>query len=205
MMKRPVTSTLASCLVLLVGCSQADPGGGAGAGVEVSDAKTTETERGVPVVIQPERDADGNLVPVEKTDAQWKAELGEKEYDILRHQGTERAFTGRYHDSKADGVYTCAGCGLVLFDSKTKFDSGTGWPSFYQPIDDEFVADIEDTAHGMRRVESRCARCGGHLGHVFNDGPKPTGQRFCMNGYSLRFIERDAFEEIKKTRAQSEK
>ncbi len=142
------------------------------------------------MVIQPQRDEQGNIIPVEKTDEQWKAELSAKEYDILRQHGTERAFTGRNHDSKADGVYACAGCGLVLFDSATKFDSGTGWPSFYQPINEEFVAEVEDTTAGMRRVENRCARCGGHLGHVFNDGPEPTGLRYCMNGYSLRFVDR---------------
>ena len=143
------------------------------------------------MVTQPQRTDDGKIVPVEKTDEQWKAELSPKEYEILREHGTERAFNGRYNDNKEDGVYVCAGCGLTLFDSQTKFNSGTGWPSFYQPIDKDFVADIEDNSYGMRRVENRCARCGGHLGHVFPDGPKPTGMRYCINGYALRFVDRD--------------
>lgn len=151
----------------------------------------------VAVVIEPERDDEGNLVRVEKTEAQWEAELSEQEFRILRHKGTERAGTGRYLENKADGVYACAGCGLVLFDARTKFDSGTGWPSFYRPIAEGFVGEIEDTSHGMRRVENVCARCGGHLGHVFPDGPQPTGLRYCINGYSLDFVEREKFDQLK--------
>lgn len=148
----------------------------------------------IAVVTEPERDENGNIVPVEKTDAQWEEELSDQEYRILRESGTEPAGTGRYLDNKKDGVYACAGCGLALFESDTKFDSGTGWPSFYQPIADDHVANIEDNTHGMRRVENRCARCDGHLGHVFPDGPRPTGQRFCMNGYALAFVERSQLE-----------
>ena len=158
---------------------------------EPAGARDTESRKDIQVVTQPQRTDDGKIVPVEKTDEQWKAELSPKEYEILREHGTERAFNGRYNDNKEDGVYVCAGCGLTLFDSQTKFNSGTGWPSFYQPIDKDFVADIEDNSYGMRRVENRCARCGGHLGHVFPDGPKPTGMRYCINGYALRFVDRD--------------
>ena len=158
---------------------------------EPAGARDTESRKDIQVVTQPQRTDDCKIVPVEKTDEQWKAELSPKEYEILREHGTERAFNGRYNDNKEDGVYVCAGCGLTLFDSQTKFNSGTGWPSFYQPIDKDFVADIEDNSYGMRRVENRCARCGGHLGHVFPDGPKPTGMRYCINGYALRFVDRD--------------
>ena len=147
------------------------------------------------LIIEPERAEDGQIVPVEKSPEQWEAELSEQEYRILREHGTERAGTGRYLDNKEDGVYACAGCGLALYDASTKFDSGTGWPSFYQPIAEDHVAEIEDTSYGMRRVENRCARCGGHLGHVFPDGPRPTGLRYCMNGYALRFFDRDQVQE----------
>ena len=121
------------------------------------------------------------------SDAEWKARLTPEQYHVLRQAGTERAFTGRYNDNKADGVYHCAACELALFDSADKYDSGSGWPSFTQPIAPDAVSDHEDNSHGMRRVESRCARCGSHLGHVFPDGPRPTGLRYCMNSLSLDF------------------
>ncbi|WP_184676078.1 peptide-methionine (R)-S-oxide reductase MsrB [Algisphaera agarilytica] len=162
----------------------------AGAGAADDDGKE------INVVINPERDEDGKLVPVEKTAEQWKEELSDFEYYVLREKGTERAFTGRYHDSKQDGVYVCAGCHVPLYDSKTKFDSGTGWPSYYEAIVPDHVGENEDLSHGMRRVEIVCARCDGHLGHVFPDGPKPTGMRHCVNGTSLRFIEREEFEKL---------
>lgn len=125
------------------------------------------------------------------TDAEWRERLTPEQYHVLREHGTERAFTGRYNAHKGEGVYACAGCGAPLFDSATKYDSGSGWPSFFAPIADESVSVYRDTSHGMTRDEIRCARCEGHLGHVFPDGPEPTGLRFCMNSASLDFSERD--------------
>ncbi|NND32861.1 MAG: peptide-methionine (R)-S-oxide reductase MsrB [Saprospiraceae bacterium] len=127
--------------------------------------------------------------PIEKSEAEWRTELSEQEYYVLREKGTERAFTGRYWDNKSDGIYTCAGCNLPLFDSDTKFKSGTGWPSFYMPLYANTVAEESDHSHGMVRTEVLCARCGGHLGHLFPDGPAPTGLRYCINGVSLKFEE----------------
>jgi peptide-methionine (R)-S-oxide reductase len=127
--------------------------------------------------------------PVVKTDEEWKASLDKMAFYVLREKGTERAFSGIYHDQKKKGIYSCAGCGLPLFTSDTKFDSGTGWPSFYAPIDETHVMEETDVALGMRRTEVLCHRCGGHLGHVFDDGPKPTGLRYCMNSVSLDFKE----------------
>ncbi|MEN7548857.1 peptide-methionine (R)-S-oxide reductase MsrB [Rapidithrix thailandica] len=124
---------------------------------------------------------------VEKSDAEWKKLLTEEEYHVMRQQGTERAFTGKYWDYKKKGVYHCAACDLELFDSQTKYKSGTGWPSFWQPIGSETVEEEEDMSLGISRTEVHCARCGGHLGHVFNDGPKPTGLRYCINSVSLQF------------------
>lgn len=122
-----------------------------------------------------------------RSDAEWKKNLSPEQYEVLRRKGTERAFTGRYYNSKEKGVYRCAGCGNPLFDSETKFDSGTGWPSYHQPISADAVETEEDKSHGMIRKEVLCARCGGHLGHVFPDGPEPTGRRYCINSISLDF------------------
>jgi peptide-methionine (R)-S-oxide reductase len=122
------------------------------------------------------------------TDDEWKKKLTPDQYKILREKGTEAPFTGELLHNKETGKYTCAACGAVLFDSDTKFDSGSGWPSFYDVADTEAVKLVEDTSHGMRRVEAQCANCGGHLGHVFNDAPdQPTGMRFCINSCSLDF------------------
>lgn len=121
------------------------------------------------------------------SEAEWKNKLSDLEYQVLREEGTERAFTGKYWDHKQSGTYLCKGCELPLFSSETKYRSGTGWPSFYEPIKEENVAQSTDRSLGVRRTEVHCARCGGHLGHVFPDGPKPTGLRYCINSVSLSF------------------
>jgi len=124
---------------------------------------------------------------VVKTDAEWRSELTPEQYDVLRHAGTERPWSGKLVSNHDDGTYTCAACGNVLFSSSTKFESGSGWPSFYEPAVADAVELVSDRSHGMVRTEVRCRRCKSHLGHVFDDGPKPTGQRFCMNSLSLDF------------------
>lgn len=132
-------------------------------------------------------DHDDPRYPVRKPDAQWRRELDTVQYQVARHAATERPFTGRYWDHFKDGQYRCIGCGTPLFEAATKFDAGCGWPSYWAPIDSDAVERVEDTSHGMVRVEVRCRRCGSHLGHVFDDGPAPTGERYCINSASIDF------------------
>jgi peptide-methionine (R)-S-oxide reductase len=126
-----------------------------------------------------------------KTDAEWRAQLTPEQYHVTREHGTERPFTGPYLNEKRKGTYVCVSCGNPLFDSETKFDSGSGWPSFYAPISTEAVDEHEDRSHFMRRTEIRCKACEAHLGHVFDDGPKETGLRYCMNGCALKLLPKE--------------
>ena len=162
-------------LLLLAGslaCDSAVPASAEGPAAE--KGKTVQAANGIEKVV--------------KTEEEWKKVLTPEQFHVLRKQGTERAFTGEYHDHKGKGTYVCAACGLPLFSSATKYDSGTGWPSFWQPIDPKAVGTEEDRSFFSVRTEVHCARCGGHLGHVFTDGPRPTGLRYCMNSVSLKFV-----------------
>ncbi len=127
-----------------------------------------------------------------QTEQEWKKKLTPDQYQVLREGATERAFTGKYWDSKANGVYRCAGCGEKLFSSDTKYDSHSGWPSFFKPLEEGLIDEEDDRSYGMVRTEIKCANCGGHLGHVFNDGPRPTGLRYCVNSASLDLDEEAA-------------
>ena len=131
------------------------------------------------------------MTDMAQTESEWREKLTPEQYQVLRQGGTERAFTGKYWDSKATGVYRCAGCGEQLFSSDTKFESHSGWPSFFQPLGDSAVEEDVDRSYGMVRTEIKCANCGGHLGHVFDDGPNPTGLRYCVNSASLDLDETD--------------
>lgn len=136
---------------------------------------------------QPAARSEEKSFPVTRTDEEWRKVLTPAQYKVLRQKGTERAFSGEYHDHKGKGTYLCAACGNELFSSGEKFDSGTGWPSYWKPVRDAAVGTEMDTSWGMVRTEVHCARCGGHLGHVFEDGPKPTGLRYCINSAALQF------------------
>lgn len=132
-------------------------------------------------------DHDDPKYAIRKSDDEWRAQLSPIQYEVARHAATERAFTGPYWDQFADGQYNCVGCRTPLFASKTKFDAGCGWPSYFEPVNSDVVERVRDDAHGMTRIEVRCNRCGTHLGHVFPDGPEPTGERFCINSASIDF------------------
>ncbi len=161
---------LSLCLFLLFGCSSG------------SDARAQDSAE------HPDRFSDPPVGErLQLSEAEWRRRLTAEEFHVLREQGTEAAFTGRFHDHHDHGTYRCAGCGAPLFSSSHKFESGTGWPSFFRPIADRRVATEVDRAYGITRTEVHCARCGGHLGHVFEDGPAPTGLRYCINSVSLDF------------------
>lgn len=175
---------LAVAMLFLVACNQAQKSQSAQKAKD--DSKESVTSLNLP--------SDLSLEKIVKSDDEWKAEMGEQEFYVLRKAGTERAFSGEHWNNKKEGVYVCGGCQLPLFASNTKFKSGTGWPSFWEPIKSEFVAEKTDESYGMRRVEVLCARCDGHLGHVFPDGPQPTGLRYCINSVSLDFVTEEDYQ-----------
>ena len=138
--------------------------------------------------------AAGGTFPFALTDEEWRARLSPEAYEVLREEGTEYAFTSPLNDEKRPGIFHCAGCDQPLYDAAHKFDSGTGWPSFWKPLEPAFIGEQRDVSHGMIRIEVHCAVCGGHLGHLFDDGPKPTGMRYCINSASLRFLDAKAYQ-----------
>ena len=154
-----------------------------GEGVTEDDSRFNNPDSGIQ-----EKSKSKGIKKVSKTDDEWKAQLTAEQYDVLRHEGTERAFTSPLNDIHDKGTFVCAGCELPVFSSAQKFDSGTGWPSFWAPIKKENVIEASDNTLGMTRTKVSCAQCDGHLGHVFDDGPKPTGLRYCMNGVAMKFV-----------------
>ena len=155
----------------------------------VADMKTNDNNQEKIKIFNPEKNADEEVSKINKSDEEWKKELTPQQYDVTRQEGTERPFTGEYWNNKHKGTYLCIACKTALFRSKDKFESGTGWPSYIQPIAKENIVEHEDNSLLMHRTEVRCARCGAHLGHVFDDGPAPTGKRYCINSVSLKFVE----------------
>jgi methionine-R-sulfoxide reductase len=192
----------------LIGCETASssshaapataPSASASTPISVSQSTEAKETRTVKVKVF---DKSAQLIEIDsprvvKTDAEWQKQLTPEQYKIARAKGTERPFCGNLLDNKQEGVYSCICCGLPLFSSNSKFHSGTGWPSFFQPIDKENVIEHVDSSHGMERTEVLCARCDCHLGHVFEDGPRPTGLRFCVNSESLKFTPNDKLAEL---------
>lgn len=163
--------------------------------VTTTETKATVTDQAPTYKYNPPA-VEGVIEIIDQPESYWREQLTDQEFEVLREDGTERSFTSPLNDEKRAGIFTCAACGLPLYSSETKFNSGTGWPSFYQPINAAYIKEDVDNRYGMRRVEVSCARCGGHQGHVFPDGPKPTGERHCINGVALNFVPMEDFPKV---------